>query len=150
MTAAVRVSIRRRSAVFCTADRDVGSGPGPLDAVVGDVRASDPAESARRALRAAGLSGDAELVRAGEPLPVSDGATERAVYASPSEAAAGGEPSGPSAAGGEWLPPTAFLARDTAPRPWESYRRGERSGRPDGTGVVGSSYISPPRCSRQI
>ena len=125
--------MRRRSRVFArpgvgplaVSREDPESATNPLDAVVGDVRAdeADPTESARRALRAADLSGDFELVRCGEPLSVSDGTVDRTVYPFLFEAAAGRETSGSSAIEGEWLPPTDFLTRDAAPGVWESYRR---------------------------
>ena len=124
VTASVRAFVRRRSKVFCTTGRDDGgSGPGPLDALVGDLHADDPTKSARRALRAADLRGDFELVRGGEPLSVVDGTAERTVYPFLFEAAAGGGEDGSSAPIGEWLSPTAFLGRETAPKLWESYRR---------------------------
>lgn len=124
MTGAVRVFVRRRSEVFCPADRgDTDSGTDPLAVLVGDVGATDPTESARRALRASPLRGDFELVRGGEPLSVSDEPIERTVYPFLFETPAGGETSDAPAAAGEWLPPTAFLTRDAVPRLWESYRR---------------------------
>ncbi|OYR55972.1 hypothetical protein DJ73_00820 [Halorubrum sp. Ea1] len=129
MSAIVRAFARRRARVFCTARRADGGGTADaLEALVGEVRAdeTDPAESARRVLRGAAPSGGFELVRGGEPLSVSDGATDRTVYPFLFEGAGGAgddAAADPMAVDGEWLSPTAFLTREAAPRLWESYRR---------------------------
>ncbi|MFC5280164.1 translation initiation factor 2 [Halorubrum rubrum] len=126
MTAVVSAFVRHRAAVCCVRRRDdAETDAGRLDVVSGEVRsdATDPVEDVRRALRAAMPDADLDLVRRGEPLSVAGEGTERTVHPFLFEAAGRDPPAHRSPDAVEWLPPTAFLTRETVPGLWERYRR---------------------------
>jgi len=112
--------------VFCRRrSSDALSAPDSLDVLLGEFRSDseDPTEVAWRTLREETTTADFTLLRSGEPLSISDGATDHTVFSFLFEATGHDDPLPELAAEGEWIAPTALLDRDTAPGLWQSYRR---------------------------
>lgn len=126
MTAAIRIFVRHRAAVFCRRrSRDDHVAPDSLDVLFAELPpdTGDPKEVAWRVLGGQRTTADFTLVRSGSPLSISEGTTDLTVFPFLFEATGDEDPLSDLAAEGEWFVPTALLDRDTAPGLWRSYRR---------------------------
>ncbi|GGC69288.1 NUDIX domain-containing protein [Haloferax sulfurifontis] len=115
-----RVLLARRSEA-------VGTYQGRWAGVSGYVE-GDPADAERDARRELAeevgvREADADLVRAGAPLPVSDGGREWTVHPFLFDAGSRDVDTNEELAAVEWVHPTAIRKRETVPGLWAAYRR---------------------------